>query len=93
MRTYLIHRTIPGAGQMDATALAEISSASNAVLQQLGPHVQWVHSYVIDDGIVCIYRAESPDLVREHARCGGFPLDRIDEVRAMIDPTTAERAA
>ena len=89
MRTYLIHRTIPGAGQMDAASLAGISAASNTALAPLTPHVQWVQSYVVDDAIVCVYRADDPEGIREHARCGGFPVDSIDEVRAVIDPTTA----
>ena len=93
MRTYLIHRTIPGAGQMDDVALASISAASNEALAPLAPHVQWVHSYVVDDAIVCVYRAAGPEGIREHARCGGFPVDTIDVVRAVIDPTTAERAS
>jgi len=89
MQTYLIHRTIPGAGQMDANALADISHASNDVLDQLGPNVQWVHSYVVDDAIVCVYRANGEGIIREHGRCGGFPIDSIDKVYAVIDPTTA----
>lgn len=93
MRTYLIHRTVPGAGAMSPSALADISAASNAVLRDLGPDVQWVHSYVIDDGIICIYRADGEEIIREHGRCGGFPVDAIDEVRAVIDPTTAAAAA
>lgn len=92
MPKYLIERTIPGAGQMTAAALADISGKSNEVLRALGPGVQWVHSYVTDDRIVCVYNADSADLVREHGRCGGFPVDAISEVRAVIDPTTAERA-
>jgi hypothetical protein len=93
MRTYLIHRTIPGAGQMDAESLAVISDASNQALAPLSPEVQWVHSYVVDDAIVCVYRAEDPEGIRAHARRGGFPVDTIDIVRAVIDPTTAELAS
>ncbi len=93
MRTYLIHRTVPGAGGMSQSALAEISAASNVVLRDLGPDVQWVHSYVVEDGIVCIYRADGEEIIREHGRRGGFPVDAVDAVRAVIDPTTAERAA
>ena len=89
MQKYVIERTVPGAGQMDAAALAAIAAQSNAVLRDLGPDVQWVHSYVSDDKIVCIYNAEHEDIIREHGRCGGFPVDVIHEVRAIIDPTTA----
>lgn len=92
MRRYLIERTIPGAGQMSPSALAEIAAASNEVLRHLGPAVQWVHSYVTDDRIVCVYNADDEDLIREHARCGGFPVDAISQIRTVIDPITAEWA-
>jgi len=92
MHKYLIERTVPGAGQMDAEALAAIAGKSNGVLRDLGPDIQWVHSYVTDDKITCLYVARDADIIREHARCGGFPVDSIDEVRAVIDPTTAEAA-
>jgi hypothetical protein len=90
MPKYLIERTVPGAGQMDAATLAAISARSNAVLVDLGPEVQWSHSYVTDDKITCVYVAANEDLVREHGRCGGFPVDAIRQVRRVIDPTTAE---
>jgi hypothetical protein len=90
MPKYVIERTVPGAGQMDATALAAIANASNGVLRTLGPDIQWVHSYVSDDRITCVYVAASEDVIREHARCGNFPCDAVHEVRAVIDPTTAE---
>ena len=90
MPKYVIERTVPGAGQMDQDALAAIAAKSNAVLRDLGPDVQWVESYVSDDKITCVYMAASEDIVREHARCGGFPIDHVLEVRAIIDPTTAE---
>jgi Protein of unknown function (DUF4242) len=93
MQTYVIERTIPGAGQMNDAALSEISGSSNSVLRDLGPDIQWVHSYVVDDKIFCIYRATDPELIREHGRCGGFPVDEIYSVGAVIDPTTAEVAA
>ncbi len=89
MAMYMIERTIPGAGQMDAATLAAIAGKSNHVLRDLGPDVQWLHSYVSDDKIVCIYEAVNEDIIREHGRCGGFPVDAIHEVRAVIDPTTA----
>jgi hypothetical protein len=90
MPKYLIERTVAGAGQMDATALATIAKQSNQVIRDLGPDIQWVHSYVTDDKIACVYVAASEEIVREHGRCGGFPVDTVYEVRAVIDPTTAE---
>jgi len=90
MPKYLIERTVPGAGQMDAEALAAIAGKSNDVLRDLGPGIQWVHSYVTDDKITCLYVAGDADIIREHARCGGFPVDAVHEVRVVIDPTTAE---
>ena len=93
MRKYLIERTVPGAGQMDAAALAAIAGQSNKVLRDLGPDIQWVHSYVTDDKITCVYLAANADIVREHARCGGFPVDAVHEVATVIDPTTEEVAA
>ena len=92
MPSYVIERTIPGAGQMDQTALAAISEKSNEVLRDLGPEVQWVHSYVVDDKIFCVYRATDADIIREHARCGGFPADAVHQIRSVIDPTTAKAA-
>ena len=93
MPKYVIERTVPGAGGMDESALAALAAASNAVLRDLGPDVQWVESYVSDDKITCVYVAANEAIVREHARCGAFPIDAVLEVRAVIDPTTAERAA
>jgi hypothetical protein len=90
MFRYVIERTVPGAGQMDDAALAAISTKSNEVLRDLGPDIQWVHSYVTDDRIICVYNASSPEIIKEHARCGGFPVDSIARVTATIDPTTAE---
>jgi hypothetical protein len=89
MPTYLIERTIPGAGQMDADTLAAIAGKSNDVLRDLGPSVQWLHSYVTDDGITCIYEAANEAIIREHGRCGGFPVDAVHEVRTIISPATA----
>ena len=90
MAKYLIERTVPGAGQMDASAFAGIAGKSNEVLRDLGPDVQWVQSYVTDDKIVCVYQATGEDIIREHGRCGGFPVDAVYQVRATIDPSTAE---
>lgn len=90
MPKFLIERTVPGAGQLDAAALAAIAGHSNAVLRDLGPDVQWVHSHVVDDKMFCLYQASGEHIIREHARCGGFPVDVVHEVRATIDPATAE---
>jgi hypothetical protein len=92
MPKYVIERTLPGAGQLSSAELAAVSDKSCSVLRSLGPQVQWVQSYVTGDRIYCIYIAPSESLIREHARLGGFPADRISEVTAMIDPTTAEAA-
>jgi hypothetical protein len=89
MPTYLIERTVPGAGQMDQAALAGIAGKSNDVLRDLGPNVRWLHSYVTDDKITCLYEASDEDIIREHGRCGGFPVDAIHELKATIDPSTA----
>jgi hypothetical protein len=93
MPTYVIERTVPGAGQMDEAALAAISAKSNEVLRDLGPDVRWMHSYVTDDKIICVYDATGEDIIREHGRCGGFPVDDIHLVRATISPATAEVVA
>ncbi len=90
MPKYLIERTVPGAGQMDQAALAAIAAKSNGVLRELGPDVQWMQSYVTDDKITCIYVAKDADIILEHARCGGFPADAVMQIRATIDPTTAD---
>lgn len=90
MRKYLIERTVPGAGQLDSAALAAITEQSNKVIRDLGPDIQWVHSYVSDDRITCVYLANGEEIIREHGRCGGFPVDTIYEVRNVIDPSTAD---
>ncbi|MBA3671287.1 MAG: DUF4242 domain-containing protein [Gemmatimonadaceae bacterium] len=90
MPQYLIERNIPGAGKLSSDELKAISQKSCGVLGTLGPQIQWVHSYVTDDQIHCIYRAPNADMVREHARLGGFPADRVSEISSTIDPTTAE---
>ncbi len=90
MPKYVIERTIPGAGNFTAEELRGISTASVGVLQKLGTDIQWVTSYVTGDKIYCVYNAKDADIVREHARCGGFPADVVAEVAAVIDPTTAE---
>ena len=90
MPKFVIERFIPGAGKLTADELTAISMRSCKVLNQLGPQIQWIHSYVTNDKIYCIYRASNEGLIREHAKQGGFPANRISEVRTMIDPTTAE---
>jgi hypothetical protein len=92
MPKYVIERSLPGAGRLSPAELAAVSDKSCSVLRGLGPQVQWVQSYVTGDKIYCIYIAPSEGLIREHARLGGFPADRISEIKAMIDPTTAEAA-
>ena len=90
MPKYVIERDIPGAGKLSPAELRGISQQSCAVLDRLGPKIQWVHSYVTDDRVYCLYIAPAEDVVREHAKQGGFPANRISQVRAVIDPTTAE---
>jgi len=90
MPKYVIERELPGAGALSPEELQGISQTSCGVLQELGPSVQWVQSYVTDDKIYCIYIAPNEELVREHAAKGGFPANRVSRVRAGIDPTTAE---
>ena len=92
MPKYMIEREIPNVAALSAADLRAISQRSCAVLQQLGPSIQWVQSYVTGDRITCVYIAPDAEVVREHARRGGFPADRVDEVRTIIDPTTAESA-
>ena len=92
MPKYVIERDIPGAGKLSAEELKAISQKSCTVLNGLGPQIQWLHSYVTDDKIYCIYIAPNAEMVREHARQGGFPANRISEVKSLIDPTTAESA-
>lgn len=90
MPKYVIEREIPGAGKLTPQQLQAISQKSCGVLNQLGPQIQWLHSYVTGDKIYCVYIAPSEELVRKHAQEGGFPANRISQVQSMIDPTTAE---
>jgi hypothetical protein len=90
MPKYVIEREIPGVGDSTADALQAVSQTSCSVLKDLGPQIQWVHSYVTGDKLYCVYIAPNEDLIREHATRGGFPANRISEVRSIIDPTTAE---
>ena len=90
MPRYLIERDIQGAGLMTPAELRSVSQTSCRVLDDLGPQIQWEHSYVTDDRIYCVYRAPNEDIVLEHARRGGFPVDRLSVVAQVIDPLTAE---
>lgn len=90
MPKFVIERDIPGAGNLSAADLRGISQKSCSVLKELGPQIQWVHSYVTGDKIYCVYIAPSEALIRQHADQGGFPANRISEVSSIIDPTTAE---
>ncbi len=90
MPKYVIERNIPGVGNSPAEALQAVSQTSCSVLQELGPRIQWLESYVTDDKIYCVYIAPNEEMIREHASRGGFPADRVSEVKAIIDPTTAE---
>jgi cell division inhibitor SulA len=91
MPKYVIEREVPGAGKMTPDQLTAISQTSCGVLRKLGSEIQWVNSYVTDDKIYCVYIAPNEEMIREHARQGGFPANRVSQVRAGIDPTTAER--
>ena len=90
MPQFVIEREMPAVGNLSGAELKEASQGSCKVLRDLGPDVQWVHSYVTDDKIYCIYRAPNADLIRKHAEQAGFPANSIAQVRATIDPTTAE---
>ncbi|MGH8025816.1 MAG: DUF4242 domain-containing protein [Pseudoxanthomonas sp.] len=90
MPKYVIERDLPGAGKLSAEELKNISQASCSVLKDMGPQIQWIHSYVTGDRIYCLYRAPNEQMVRDHALQGGFPANRVSEVLATIDPTTAE---
>ena len=93
MPRYVIEREIPGAGQLPPAQLQAISQKSCSVIGALGPQIQWVQSFVTADKVYCVYIAPNEELVREHARQGGFPANRVSEVMAVIDPVTAEPAA
>lgn len=90
MPKYVIEREIAGAGKLTPEQLQGISQKSCGVLQQLGPQIQWLESYVTDDKVYCVYIAPNEATVREHAKLGGFPANRVSEVKRIIDPTTAE---
>ena len=90
MPQFVIERDMPGVGGLGGDELQGASQKSCSVLRDLGPEIQWVHSYVTDDKIYCIYRAPSEDLIKQHAENSGFPANKISQVRNVIDPTTAE---
>ena len=90
MPKYVIEREVPNAGKMTPDQLTAISQTSCGVLRKLGPEIQWLHSYVTDDKIYCVYIASNEELIREHARQGGFPANRVSQIRETIDPTTSE---
>ena len=90
MPKYIIEREIPGAGKLTSEELQGISQKSCGVLQKLGPEIQWIESYVSDDKIYCVYIAPHEEMIREHAKQGGFPANRVSQVKRVIDPTTAE---
>ena len=90
MPKYLIEREILGAGNLSPQELQEVSRTSCGVLQKMGPQIQWLHSYVTGDKVYCVYIAPNEKMIREHAQQGGFPANRISEIKTVIDPTTAE---
>jgi len=90
MPKFVIERNVPGAGKMSPPELKALSQKSCGVLSTMGPSIQWIQSYVVDDKIYCVYIAPNESMVREHARQGGFPADRVSTVRAIIDPTSGE---
>jgi len=92
MPKYVIERDIPGVGGSTAEALQAVSQTSCSVLKDLGPQIQWVQSYVTADKIYCVYIAPNEEIIREHATRGGFPANAINEIKTVIDPTTAEGA-
>jgi hypothetical protein len=90
MPKYIIERELPGAGKLTPAELRGISQKSCGVLSEMGPQIQWLHSYVVADKIYCVYIAQNEKLVREHAERGGFPANKVSAVVEVIDPTTAE---
>jgi hypothetical protein len=90
MPKFVIEREIPGAGKLTPEQLQAISQTSCGVLRELGPQIQWVQSYVTDDKIYCVYISPDEETIRKHAQKGGFPANRISQIRSIIDPTTSE---
>ena len=90
MPKYVIERELPGAGKLSKAELKAVSEKSVGILRELGPEIQWVQSYVVDDKIYCVYNARDVAIIQRHAECGSFPANKIQQIRAVIDPTTAE---
>ena len=90
MKTYVIERIIPGAGDLTAEQLKGISQTSCSVLKEMGPKIEWQQSYVTGDKVYCVYKAENKELIEEHAKKGGFPANSVSEVKTVISPATAE---
>jgi len=90
MPKYLIERELPGAGELTPDQLRGVSQKSCSVLNRMGPEIQWIHSYVTADKIYCVYRAPNESMIREHAKEGGFPANKISEISSVIEPSTAE---
>ena len=93
MPKFVVERELPGAGKLSAADLQGVSSKSCDVLRQMGPDIQWVESYVTDDKVYCVYIAPDENMIREHAKQGGFPATKISAIRSTIDPTTSEQRA
>ena len=91
MKTYVIERDLPGAGKLTGEQLKAISQTSCGVLKEMGPKIEWIHSYVTGDKIYCIYKAQNEDLIREHGKKGGFPVTKITEMSTTISPATAQQ--
>ena len=90
MAEFVIEREIPGIGNLSDAELREVASKSVMILDELGPQIKWLHSYVTGDKLYCVYMAPDEELIKEHARRGGFPANRVSAVRRLIDPTTAK---
>jgi len=90
MPQYVIERDVPGVGKLSPAELKALSQKSCGVIRNIGPQIEWVHSYVTGDRIYCVYNAPNEQMIREHAKQGGFPANRISEVRSMISPATAD---
>jgi hypothetical protein len=90
MPKFLIEREVPGAGQLTHPELQSLAKRSNGVLRQLGPDIQWVESYITGNNLFCVYVAPDEEMVREHGRLGGFPVNKVTQISRIIDPTTAE---
>lgn len=90
MPKYVIERQLPGAGELSPAELQALSRKSNKIIEELGPEISWLTSYVTDDKIYCIYVASDEDILQEHARCGGFPADQISRVSTVLDPSSGD---